>query len=68
MALAVLCKTQEGVTARKKAELVKKNRTELLTLLILCLMKQNRRKFSSAFETQVALAAVKGLKAVSEIA
>lgn len=31
-------------------------------------MKQNRRKFSSAFETQVALAAVKGLKAVSEIA
>ena len=31
-------------------------------------MKQNRRKFSSAFKAQVALEAVKGLKTVSEIA
>ena len=31
-------------------------------------MKQNRRKFSSAFKAQVALVAIKGLKTVSEIA
>lgn len=31
-------------------------------------MKQNRRKFSSAFKAQVALEAVKGLKTISEIA
>ena len=31
-------------------------------------MKQNRRKFSSAFKAEVALEAIKGIKTVSEIA
>lgn len=31
-------------------------------------MKQNRRKFSSAYKAEVALEAVKGIKTVSEIA